>query len=134
MTTYHDTNERLGPFAMLFLTLLFLFAKCSDCKGQVHFQFNSSTVVMVDTTGRMDVGSASWPVIASGDSLLIGCPSLPLMWHGVKWERMDSGDLYFFSPVLIARYSTGPGGQALYIRPMGAIREMELYERNTTKL
>ena len=132
---YHDTDERLPRLALYaLLTVLMFFARCSQCRGQVHFQFNTSTVVMVDTAGQMDVGSASWPVIASGDSLLIGCPALPLMWHRITWIRMDDGSLHFLSPYFIAHYLPGPGGQSLYIRPMGAIREMEFYEKPTTKL
>ena len=131
MTTYHDTDERL-LFALL--TVLMLFARCSQCRAQVHFAFNTSTVVMVDTAGQMDVGSASWPVIASGDSLLIGCPARPLLWHRIAWVKMDDGSLHFLSPYFIAHYSPGPGGKSLMIRKRGRIRSMEFYEKQTTKL
>jgi len=47
---------------------------------------------------------------------------------------MDDGSLHFLSPHFIAHYLPGPGGQSLYIRPMGAIREMEFYEKPTTKI
>ena len=134
-TTYHDTDERLPRMALFaMLTLLMLFARCSQCRGQVHFAFNTSTVVMVDTAGQMDVGSASWPVIASGDSLLIGCPARPLLWHRIAWVKMDDGSLHFLSPYFIAHYSPGPGGKSLMIRKRGRIRSMEFYEKQTTKL
>lgn len=135
MTTYHNDAPALDRIAAgVLLTLLMLFARCSQCLAQGYFRFNTSTVVMVDTTGRMDVGSASWPVIASGDSLYIGCPSLQLLWHGIRWVRMDDGSLHYLTPYFQAHYLPGPGGQALYIRLMGAVREMEFYERPTTKL
>ena len=135
MTTYHDTDERLPRLALLtLLTVLMMFARCSQCRGQVHFAFNTSTVVMVDTAGQMDVGSASWPIIASGDSLRIGLPAGPMLWWGISWVKMDDGSLHYLPPYFQAHYIPGPGGQSLYIRPMGAIREMEFYEKPTKKI
>lgn len=134
MTHANDAPALDRIAAGVLLTLLMLFARCSQCRGQEHFRFNTSTVVMVDTTGQMDVGSASWPVIASSDTLYIGCPTLPLLWHSIRWVRMDDGSLHYLTPYFQAHYLPGPGGQSLYVRPMGAIREMEFYERPTTKL
>lgn len=130
MTTYHNDAPALDRIAAgVLLTLLMLFARCSQCLAQGYFRFNTSTVVMVDTTGRMDVGSASWPVIASGDSLLIGIPARPLLWHGIKWVKMDNGDLHCLTPFFRAHYKPGPGGKSLLVMPAGAIRVIELYEK-----
>lgn len=134
MTHANDAPALDRIAAGVLLTLLMLFARCSQCRAQEHFRFNTSTVVMVDTTGQMDVGSASWPVIASSDTLYIGCPTLPLLWHSIRWVRMDDGSLHYLSPYFQAHYLPGPGGQSLYVRPMGAIREIEFYERPTAKL
>jgi hypothetical protein len=132
---HHDEGERIPRTALaVILFILMIFARCSQCRGQELFRFNTSTVVMVDTAGQMDVGSASWPVIASGDSLLIGCPARPLLWHRISWVKMDDGSLHFLSPFFQAHYLPGPGGQSLYVRLTGgAIREMEFYERETWK-
>ena len=131
---FHDTDEHISPLLAAVLTILMLFARCSDCRGQVVFAFNTSTVVMKDTTGQMDVGLASWPVIATGDSLIIGCPGVPLLWYGIHWVRMDDGSLHYLTPYFQAHYLPGPGGKSLYLRPSGSIREMEFHERVTTKL
>jgi hypothetical protein len=47
---------------------------------------------------------------------------------------MDNGSLHFLGPYFQAHYLPGPGGQSLYVRPMGAVREMEFHERQTTKI
>ena len=131
-TTTLPTIDRLAAGA--FLTLLMLLARCSDCRGQVHFRFNTSTVVMVDTFGQMDVGSASWPVTASGDSLVIGMPGNRLVRHGITWTRTNDGAMHFITSNFYAKYLPGPAGKSLYIRPGGAIKEMEFHERAVTKL
>ena len=133
--TYHNTDERLPRIALYaLLTVLMLFARCSQCRGQVHFQFNTSTVVMVDTAGQMDVGSASWPIIASGDSLRIESPAKPMLWNKIIWQTTDTGEMYCITPYFQAHYSPGPGGKSLMIRKRGRIRSMEFYEKQTTKL
>ncbi len=131
-TTSLPTIDRLAAGA--FLTLLMLLARCSDCRGQVHFRFNTSTVIMVDAFGQMDVGSASWPVIASGDSLIVGMPGRPLVWYGIRWTETGDGALHCLTAHFYAKYLPGPAGKSLYIRPGGAIKEMEFHERQITKL
>jgi hypothetical protein len=114
------------------LACALLFPYCGRC--QTHFQFNTSTVMMQDSFGRMDVGSASWPVHAHGDTLEIGIPARPIVWYGIRWIATEGGHLYFNTPVFSAHYDPGPGGKSIVIRLDGIIRVMELYERMTTRL
>lgn len=134
---FHDNDERpitdgcAGILAAI-IALMLMFPRCGH--GQDVFRFNTSAVVMVDTSGQMDAGLASWPVVACGDSLFVGIPTRPLKWRGLKWVLTDNGDLHCIKPYFWAHYKPGPGGKSLMIRPMGAIRVIELYERPTTKL
>lgn len=134
MTRQHEVTDGCArPAAMItaLIIALLLLPKCG--RSQEVFRFNTSTVVMEDTTGQMDTGSASWPVIASGDSLLIGIPARPLLWRNLKWVRMDNGDLYCLTPYFRAHYKPGPGGKSLLVMPGSDIRVIELYEKDTTR-
>lgn len=122
-----DGCARPAAIITALIIALLLMPRCG--RGQIVFHFNTSTVVMEDTTGQMDTGSASWPVIASGDSLIIGIPARPLLWHGIKWVKMDNGDLHCMTPHFRAHYKPGPGGKSLLVMPAGAIRVIELYEK-----
>lgn len=114
--------ERCLKIAALFVLLL-LAAKCAGQEPDL-FHFNTSAIVMVDTTGEMTAGGASWRVRAWADTLQCG----PLVWYGIKWEHTDSG-LFFLSPFFQASYLSGPGGQSLLVKPQGAIKIIELYEK-----
>lgn len=118
-----------GCLVIAFIIAILSIGMCASAMGQEVFRFNTSTVVMVDTTGRMDTGFASWPVIASGDTLTIAAPAGPLVWWGIKWIPVDNGDLYCIAPNLRARYSPGPGGQSMALWPVGRMRVIELYEK-----
>lgn len=130
-TTLPEGCASAGIVALA-LACALLFPYCGRC--QQHFKFNTSTVVMQDSTGRMDVGSASWPVHAHGDTLEIGIPAKPIVWYGIRWEVTEGGHLYYNTPFFSAHYDPGPGGRSIVIRLDGVIRVMELYERMTTKI
>lgn len=115
-----------SPFISALLVLFLMAGAVSTCNAQnVHFHFNTSTIIMQDTAGETTVGSASWPVRAWCDSLRCG----PLQWYGIKWQRMDSGALYFIAPGFMAKYLPGPGGKSLAVYPSGAIKSMEFHEK-----
>lgn len=130
----HDAPD-FGGLARLFRACLIIgllaFVSCTatvfKCCAQTHFEFNTSTIIMVDTTGEMTVGNTSWPVRAWCDSLTAG----PMAWHGIKWEEMDGGHLWCITPVFRAHYAPGPGGKGLLIMPAGAIKTIEFLERQT---
>lgn len=121
-----------ATIAAFFIALFLLFPRCG--KSQEVFRFNTSTVIMADTSGRMDTGLASWPVLAHGDTLEIAIPTKPITWWGIHWIEMDGGDLYYNTATFSAHYSPGPGGKSLIVRPSGAVRVIELYEHATTRM
>jgi hypothetical protein len=142
MTHFHDNENDLPDFDgarrivtgciwLCAIIAVFSIAMCSAtvAHGQEVFRFNTITVMMQDTSGETTVGSTSWPIWAHGDTLSAG----PLLWWGLKWEVMDSGAMYCATPFFQAKYSPGPGGKALMVRPAGAIKVMEFYERETLK-
>jgi hypothetical protein len=131
-TTIPEGCRATATVAMFAVIFLLLFPHCGRC--QEHFRFNTSTVIMQDSAGRMDVGSASWPVWAHGDTLEIGIGREIRLWYGIKWIRTDGGHLYFNGPFFSAHYDPGPGGRSIVIRLDGVIRVMELYEKTTTRL
>lgn len=129
MIKQHEISDGCAGSAAMIAALvivLLLLPKCG--KTQTHFQFNTSTVIMVDTTGEMTVGSASWPVRASCDTLEIG---RYFLFTGVKWTVLDAGNMICISPGLLAEYKPGPGGKSLMIAPRGAIKSMEFHEKTS---
>lgn len=119
-----DGCARSTAMVAALIIALLLLPKCG--KTQTHFAFNTSTVIMVDTTGEMTVGSASWPVRAYCDTLEIG---RYFLYTGIKWTVMDAGNMICIAPGLLAEYLPGPGGKSLMIAPRGAIRRMEFHEK-----
>lgn len=115
-------QEQLIRITALAVLLLCLY-RCNAQEADL-FHFNTSAIVMVDTTGEMSAGGASWRVRAWADTLQCG----PLVWYGIKWEHTDSG-LFFLSPFFQASYLSGPGGQSLLVKPQGSIKIIELYEK-----
>ena len=119
-----DGCARSAAMVAALIIALLMLPKCG--KSQTHFAFNTSTVIMVDTTGEMTIGSASWPVRAHCDTLEIG---RYFLYTGVKWTVMDAGNMICIAPGLLAEYKPGPGGKSLMIAPRGAIRKMEFHEK-----
>lgn len=97
------------------------------CCGQtpVHFDFNTTVVVTVDTSGNMEVLHTGLNVRAWADTLQAG----PLKWWGITWAPTDGGDLYFVSPRFRAHYRPGPGGRGLLVCPEGRLRTIEFHEK-----
>lgn len=134
-TDFDNDAHDLAGLARLFRACLVLalmtVASCTvtvvKCCAQTHFDFNTATVIMVDTTGEMTVGNTSWPVRAWRDTLTAG----PLMWYGVKWTETDGGHLWCITPFFRAHYAPGPGGKGLLVMPAGAVKTMEFLERTT---
>jgi hypothetical protein len=134
MTYSREVTDGCAKSAAMIAALiiaLLLFPKCG--KTQTHFYFNTSTVVMVDNTGQMDTGSASWPVVAAGDSLVIGMPGMRLVERGLQWSKMGNGDMHAMKAGFRAHYKPGPGGKSLLISTAGSVRTIEAYEKHISK-
>lgn len=96
------------------------------CCGQTtRFEFNTTVVVTVDTSGNMEVLHTGLNVRAWADTLQAG----PLKWWGITWAPTDGGDLYFVSPRFRAHYRPGPDGKGLLVCPEGRLKTIEFHEK-----
>lgn len=95
------------------------------CCAQDHFNFNTSVVVTVDTSGNTEVLNTGLNVRAWADTMQAG----RLKWWGITWTATDGGDLYFLSPRFRAHYRPGPNGKGLLVCPEGRLRTIEFHEK-----